>query len=131
MPKFKFVGTGTHADNHPSDGRNRIYKHGDIIETKSDLLKLNSVEKQDKFIRVSDDIPSSNGLDTGNPLNNPPAPPVQNAPVPSVKTPPPGGDTYDSMTVQELITFANAEEIDISKIKKDKESLVKALRAAG
>lgn len=66
MPRYRVL-AGTHSDFSP-DGKysNMIYKRGDVVLTKSDLGKLNSAVKEDKFQLIQgseDEVPPVVPLD--------------------------------------------------------------------
>jgi len=89
MPKFKLL-SGIH-----NEGGNTYYA-GDIIDSKSDLLKHNVSGSSPRYEKAAESTPSS----------------VQSR-----------TDQLDAMTVSQLREFAEAEEIDLGEATKKAEIL--------
>lgn len=118
--KFRLI-TGAHLGQGPdgcecdnctiSDdkGKNHVYSEGDVIESREDLcLRYNRGPHSVKYERVIEGQPSAFGG----------------------VAPAPASFPLEKMTVPQLLTVAEEEEIDVSKVKSTKEDLLKAIRAA-
>lgn len=91
----------------------RIYKPGELIESSTDLTKLNGrYPMQGKFAKADDNVAMMN------------PPPYE---MEETRNVPPGEDTLETMTVEELRRTAQMEEIDVSGLHK-KPELVAAIR---
>lgn len=138
MGKFRFkLLAGKHAAKD-EEGLQKIYKKGDVIETDSDLSKLNSGPGYMKFERLYEEGESEDE-GTVKSVATPTKPQVQMAVAdqptvvkttqPTVKTPT-GPVKLESMTVEDLRSLAADEEVDL-KNAKTKDEILRALRSAG
>lgn len=111
--KFKVL-RGKHAEGRNPDGSQRVYQQGEVVDSVSDLSRLNSSGAV-KFERI-DEAPR------GTPAREPvvaaapgfvaAAPGFVNAPA--AAPPVPAQDGLDSMTVADLKSLAEEEEIDLA-----------------
>lgn len=109
MSKFRVL-RGQHTESEKTDGTPRVYSRGDVLESKTDLLRHNSRAGEAKFERVGDDAETTS--DTG----------IASCDQRS-------SNTLDDMTVEELRTLAAEEEIDLSE-SKTKRHIIAAILAA-
>lgn len=113
--KFRILrGKHNQGERHP-DGRPVIYARNDVVESETDLCKLNAGMATKKFERVDDSTPLTN-------------PDAAGKSVPSPETVDPNEDTFNEMTVAELRQFAEQEEIDLGKAR-TKDEIIAVLRS--
>jgi hypothetical protein len=101
-----------------ANGAQRTYVRGDVFDSPYNLLKFNSLESK-RFEVVPDSTPLVH-----NEVKKPPA-------EPNLETPQAGPateNTLDSMTVTELRTLAEEEEIDLGNASR-KDQIIQAIRA--
>ncbi len=151
MPKFRVL-AGKHIEGKTPDGRQRVYKTGDVVDSKTDLNKLNSPGAV-KFEKVDESTPATPYVGPGGEVvksrkqleaeavQQPQQAQAKTAgPTTAAKTPEhlePLQTTstttlqpLDLMSVKDLVALAQAEEIDLKGATK-KDDIVKTLKAAG
>lgn len=121
--KFRVL-AGKHAEKD-KDGVSRVYVRGDIVDSKSDLTKLNAGPGAQKFAPVEE--PSAKAA-AGTPVAQlhakvaaPPAPPADELQKKLHAD-------LDKMTVEQLKAYAAEEEIDL-KGAATKDQLLKIIKA--
>lgn len=129
-PNWYRVLVGSHAEG------GKLYRQGELVNSKFELHKHNSANSI-KFERISTSLDelARQGVVPGGIVRSPTMDPNQqqanpmldqnNPPKPPPTVPP--MDSFDSMTVDDLKRFAEAEEIDLGKAK-TKAEMIKALR---
>ncbi len=131
MARYRLL-AGKHAqkEENPQTGQkeNKIYKRGDVFESKHDLLKFNAGPGAMKFEKVEDTQPAKAAGTT-----RPPATPSREA-VHGTPEPPPRNmneflAALDKMSEKDLRALAAEEEIDL-KGAKTKDDILKAIRTA-
>lgn len=131
MAKYRLLaGKHSQKEENPETKQKevKIYKRGDVFESKHDLLKFNAGPGAMKFEKVEEPPPRA--------ASRAAAPPPEPPPPPEAKTiqPPPRNQqeyhaALDKMTEKDLRALAAEEEIDL-KGAKTKEDIVKAIKAA-
>lgn len=112
MPLFRVL-RGRYVEGKTTDGKQRIYVQGDIIDSKSDLMRFNSPGAI-KFEKIeSGRLPEN-------------TPTLDSSTTAVIKK---ENDGLEAMSIAELRKMAEEEEIDI-KAAKTKDQLVAAIRTA-
>lgn len=127
MPKFRVL-AGKHCEGKTPEGKPKVYVKGDVVDSKSDLSRLNPPGFPPKFERVEDDgRPSPAPAVPVQTLSPTPTPVHATSPLPAApKTVP---DGLDKLSLKELQDLAASEEIDL-KGAKTRDEVLRAVRAA-
>ena len=123
MAKFRVL-RGIHSEKG-ADGVSRVYRKDEVVDSKTDLSKMNAPGMQPKFEKVEGGAKPSAG--TAVPTAHPTAP-ASSAPVPATLRE--YHDRLDKMSVKELQDHAAEEEIDVRGAGNDKNKLLAILKKA-
>lgn len=132
--KFKVL-RGKHSEKN-AENIPILYKQGDIVDSKSDLSKLNAPGMQPKFEKVEDSGVKAKGgtaMPTLNPSAPMPATSTSPSTTPQVSNAAPANiheyhAHLDKMTVKELQDHAAEEEVDVKSAGNDKNKLLAILK---